>query len=99
MSGALAGGVDRFLASLRDERQLSAHTGAGYAREILSDALQSGWNGPLSLEPHLNHSGAVAATGPSGEANQEFKNMSAEDCFHVAAQEAKKLLQEIGAQK
>lgn len=34
MSGALAGGVDRFLASLRDERQLSAHTGAGYARDL-----------------------------------------------------------------
>jgi integrase/recombinase XerC len=34
MSGALAGGVDRFLASLRDERQLSPHTGAGYARDL-----------------------------------------------------------------
>ena len=34
MSGALAGGVDRFLASLRNERQLSAHTGAGYARDL-----------------------------------------------------------------
>jgi len=72
--------------------------GAGYAKEILSDALQSGWNGLLSLEPHLNHSGAVAATGPGGIANQEFQNMSEADSFHLAAQEATALLKEIGAQ-
>ncbi len=34
MSEALAGGVERFLASLRNERQLSPHTGAGYARDL-----------------------------------------------------------------
>jgi sugar phosphate isomerase/epimerase len=71
--------------------------GAGYAREILRDAFQNHWSGPLSLEPHLAHSAAVMATGPSGQANQEFKDMSAADCFQVAAEEAKKLLQEIGA--
>ncbi len=71
--------------------------GAGYAKEILSDAAKSGWNGPLSLEPHLAHSDAVMATGPSGEANQEFKDMSAADCFQVATEVAKKLLSDIGA--
>ena len=83
--------------STKDGQHVPIGQGAGHAREILRDARQNGWSGPLSLEPHLNHSDAVMATGPSGQANQEFKDMSAADCFHVAAQEAKKLLQEIDA--
>lgn len=85
---------------LKDSTEEGQHVvigqGAGYAKEILSDALQSGWNGLLSLEPHLNHSGAVAATGPGGASNQEFKNMSAADSFHIASQAANTLLKEIG---
>lgn len=84
--------------STKDRQHVLIGKGAGYAREILTDALQSGWQGPLSLEPHLNHSGAVAATGPGGVANQEFKNMSAADSFYVAAEAATALLKEIGAQ-
>lgn len=84
--------------STKDRQHVIIGSGAGYAKEILSDALQSGWNGLLSLEPHLKHSGAVAATGTGGVANQEFKNMSAADSFHVAAQAAKKLLQDIEAE-
>jgi integrase/recombinase XerC len=34
MSEPLGGAVERFLASLRHERQLSAHTSAGYARDL-----------------------------------------------------------------
>jgi integrase/recombinase XerC len=34
MSESLADGVSRFLASLRNERQLSANTGSGYARDL-----------------------------------------------------------------
>ena len=34
MSEPLASAVERFLASLRNERQLSAHTGTGYARDL-----------------------------------------------------------------
>lgn len=95
----LKGVTDAF--HLKDSDKNNQHvpvgTGAGYAREILTEAFQSGWNGPLSLEPHLSHSGAVAATGPGGVANQEFKNISAPDLFHVAAQTATALLKEIGA--
>jgi len=83
--------------STKENQHVPIGQGAGHAREILGDAAQSGWNGPVSLEPHLAHSDAVMATGPSGEANQEFKNLSPADCFHVAAEEAKKLLAEIGA--
>lgn len=84
--------------STKDGQHVPIGQGAGYAREILRDAFQNNWSGPLSLEPHLAHSDAVMATGPSGQANQEFKDMSAADCFQVAAQEAKKLLQEISVQ-
>jgi sugar phosphate isomerase/epimerase len=85
--------------STKDGQHVPIGQGAGYAREILRDAFQNNWSGPLSLEPHLAHSAAVMATGPSGQANQEFKNMSAADCFQVAAQEAKKLLQEVSVPK
>jgi sugar phosphate isomerase/epimerase len=83
--------------STKENQHVPIGQGAGYAREILRDAFENDWSGPLSLEPHLAHSDAVLATGPSGQANQEFKNMSAEECFYIAAQEAKKLLQEISA--
>lgn len=69
--------------------------GAGFAREILSDAYRSGWKGQLSLEPHLAHSDAVMATGPSGQANQEFKNMNPAECFQVAAETALTLLSDV----
>ena len=46
--------------------------GAGKARQILADALKSGWTGQLSLEPHLKHSGAIADTGPHGQANLAY---------------------------
>ncbi len=86
---------------LKDSSAQNQHVpigqGAGRAREILSDAVARGWDGPLAVEPHLNHSAAVMATGPSGQANQQFSKMSAEECFVVACQTARELLQEIGA--
>ena len=85
--------------STPEKQHVPIGIGAGYAREILTDALQSGWNGLLSLEPHLNHSGAVAATGPGGIANQQFADMSRADVFQIAAQAATTLLQEIAASK
>ncbi len=71
--------------------------GAGRAREILADALKRGWHGPLTLEPHLSHSKAVMATGPSGKANESFAAMGQSESFHAAAQAAKKLLKDINA--
>lgn len=83
--------------STLEKQHVLIGTGAGYAKEILTDANASGWNGPLSLEPHLTHSGAVAATGPGGVANQEFKDMPTADSFHIAATAATTLLKEITA--
>jgi sugar phosphate isomerase/epimerase len=71
--------------------------GDGQAPKILADAVARGWDGPVALEPHLSHSGAVAATGPSGVANEAFSNMPHAESFSVAAETAKALMKEIGA--
>ncbi|MBV9868629.1 MAG: sugar phosphate isomerase/epimerase [Abitibacteriaceae bacterium] len=81
----------------KDHQHVPVGQGTGSVREILADALQRGWHGPLTVEPHLTHSGAVAATGPSGVANQEYSKMSPADSFHAACQAATNLLQELNA--
>lgn len=91
--------VDAF--HLKDSNAAGAHVpigeGSTSARKILADALSRGWAGPLSLEPHLKHSKAVMATGPSGEANVAFASLSEADCFHAAAKAALALLGELKA--
>lgn len=95
--------VDAF--HLKDSDAQGQHVpvgqGIGQVREILADALARGWKGPVSLEPHLHHSPAVlatvAATGMDAKVNRKFSEMSPADCFHVAAEEAKKLLGQIKA--
>jgi sugar phosphate isomerase/epimerase len=85
---------------LKDSRagqHVPAGQGTGYIREILTDAVERGWQGWLAIEPHLSHSGAVAATGPSGAANQEFGNMSSQESFLVACRAALNLLSEVKA--
>lgn len=71
--------------------------GVGSVEKILRDALASGWTGPLSVEPHLGHSGAVAATGPSGVENQSYKDMPEAERFILACNTATALLRKIGA--
>lgn len=83
--------------STKDNKHVPVGQGNGQVREILLDAVARGWNGPIAVEPHLSHSGAVAATGPSGQANESYASMKSEDSFHIAVEEAKKLLNEVGA--
>lgn len=83
--------------STKDNKHVPVGQGNGQVREILADALARGWSGPLAVEPHLSHSGAVAATGPSGQANESYASMKTEDSFHIAVDEAKKMLNEVGA--
>jgi sugar phosphate isomerase/epimerase len=71
--------------------------GAGQVSKILADALASGWSGPLSLEPHLQHSKAVQATNVGGQENKALKEMSRTDVFQIAAEAALKLLGQIKA--
>jgi sugar phosphate isomerase/epimerase len=71
--------------------------GLGQVRRVLTNALARNWSGPLAIEPHLQHSQAVQATGPSGKPNAQFAQMSGSDSFHLACQAARKLLEEIKA--
>ena len=86
---------------LKDSDSKNQHVplgqGAGFAREILADAATRGWTGILSLEPHLARSPAVLATGPSGQANQALKEMTAQEVWQVAARAARDVLEKINA--
>lgn len=83
---------------LKDSDQSNVHvpfgSGAGRAREILADALADGWDGLLSLEPHLARSAAVVATGPHGRGSQEGNDPV--EAFLLGAAESKKFLTSIG---
>ena len=86
---------------LKDSDRKGQHVpvgaGAGQVRKILADAVARGWSGPLSIEPHLQHSKAVQATGPGGTPNQQYAQMSGADSFQAACAAALKLLGEIKA--
>lgn len=81
----------------KDGQHVPAGQGTGRVRDILADALSRRWEGPLSLEPHLAHSPAVMATGPSGRSNQKLAEMSPAECFGVATTAVRQLLGQIGA--
>jgi sugar phosphate isomerase/epimerase len=83
--------------STAEKQHVPIGQGAGRAREILKDAAERGWLGILSVEPHLSHSKAVMATGPSGQQNEEFAGMSLPDSFHAAVTIAQELIHEVGA--
>ncbi len=96
---ALKDVVDAF--HLKDSDKAGQHVpigeGNGKAPEILTDAVKRGRTGPLTLEPHLRHSDAVVATHVGGSENESLKNLSAPDCYLLAAEYAKKLLDKVGA--
>ncbi len=71
--------------------------GQGAVKKILADAVRRGWTGPLTVEPHLQHSAAVLATGTSGAANATYAKMPAAESFHIACQAARELLQSVDA--
>jgi len=84
---------------LKDSTKDNVHVpiGKGDTRlvDILADALSRDFQGPISLEPHLQHSAAVMATGPHGEANQAYADMDSADVFHIAAVAATELLDQL----
>lgn len=81
--------------STAQNQHVPAGQGAGQIERILRDALARGWRGPLAIEPHLSHSGAVSATGPSGVADETFASMPPAQSFHIAAQAAQQLLARV----
>ncbi|HEY3330670.1 MAG TPA: sugar phosphate isomerase/epimerase [Capsulimonadaceae bacterium] len=94
----LKGDVDAIhLKDSINKQHVPVGTGTGDVEKILRDAVATGWNGPLAVEPHLGHSGAVAATGPSGEENVTYKDMPEADRFILACNAATALLTKVGA--
>jgi len=70
--------------------------GGGHVQRILADAAARNWTGPFTIEPHLTHSAAVAATGPSGIPNQSYANMPPGESFHIACLAAQAVLDRAG---
>ena len=73
-----------------------AGQGDGHIAEILADLAKRGWEGPLTLEPHLARSAGVVATGAHGTPNQALKDLTPYQCFQIAAKAAKGILQDVG---
>ena len=78
--------------STKELQHVPVGQGNGQVERILQDALRRGWRGPLTVEPHLSHSGAVAATGPGGTENEAYSKMPLATSFHLAVAEARRLL-------
>ena len=80
-----------------DGQHVPVGQGTGSVRRILADALDRGWEGSLSLEPHLKHSPAVLATRVGGHENRAYADRSARECFQIGADAARALIDEIRA--
>ncbi len=78
-------------------RHVPMGQGATQATRILSDARSRGWTGPLAVEPHLKNSAAVTATGGHGGESEQFADMSDGQCFQVAVEAARRVLDQVGA--
>ncbi|MCL2647481.1 MAG: sugar phosphate isomerase/epimerase [Phycisphaerales bacterium] len=70
--------------------------GFGCIPQIIADAVHRHFTGPATIEPHLQHSPAVLATGPGGIPNQAYSKMPLNDSFQIACQAAKELLAQAG---
>lgn len=70
--------------------------GDGQIPRILADAAERGWEGPLTLEPHLSRSAAVVATGPSGSENASLRDLTPVQTFAIAAEHARQLIEQVG---
>lgn len=83
--------------STKEQQHVPVGQGNGRVREILRDAHERGWIGPLSVEPHLSHSKAVRATNVSGQENEEYGKLPLPDSFHAAVTIAQQLIEDVGA--
>ena len=70
--------------------------GLGHIPEIIADAVARNFSGPVTVEPHLQHSAAVLATGPGGVPNQAYSKMSLNDSFQIACKAARDVLKTAG---
>ena len=85
----------------KDQKSSGQHMPMGQgdtdATRIMQDVAASGWEGGITLEPHLSFSDAVLATGASGTGAVALKDLPRAETFHIAAEAATKLVQQVGA--
>ncbi len=85
----------------KDQKSTGEHVPMGQgdtdALRILKDAVDAGWEGPCTLEPHLYMSKAVLDTGVHGTGSQSLADLSRQDVFHVAAEAGTAIAREAGA--
>ncbi|QDU32219.1 3-dehydroshikimate dehydratase [Poriferisphaera corsica] len=85
---------------LKDQRWNNEHTPIGLgdtkAKEILADAVEHGFNGPIIVEPHLTHSEAVLSTHSTGTGDLSLASLTPTETFELAVRTAKSLLDEVG---
>ena len=74
-----------------------AGQGQGQIAAIIADAVKRKFSGPATVEPHLQHSASVLATGPGGVPNQAYSQMTANESFQIACKAAKDLVLGAGA--
>jgi sugar phosphate isomerase/epimerase len=73
-----------------------AGRGDGKVARVLADLAACGWEGSLTLEPHLARTAAVLKTAPHGQANRDLADRTPHECFVIAAKAARQLLHEVG---
>jgi len=85
----------------KDQKRSGEHVPLGQgdtqAFRILEDAVESGWSGPCTLEPHLHMSEAVLATNVHGRGDTALATHSRAEIFQIGAKVARSLLAEVGA--
>jgi sugar phosphate isomerase/epimerase len=83
----------------QDDGSLPMHVpagqGDGHIAEIFADLAERGFDGPLTLEPHLGRSAGVVATGTHGQANQALADMTNNETFQIAAKAARELIAQV----
>ena len=86
-----------FKDQLKNGQHVPMGQGETDSTKILQDAADSGWSGPITLEPHLSFSDAVLQTNVHGSGDVTLKDMPKQDTFNLAAEAAKALIENVGA--
>lgn len=84
----------------KDQKKGGQHVPMGQgdtdAKAIVAEAAGIDRIEGCSVEPHLKMSSAVLATGVSGTGDTSLKDMPPAETFHIAAEAAKQLMNEMG---
>ena len=97
---------------LKDQNRDGAVVPMGHghadAERIIADAVETGWSGPCTIEPHLAsslaavptrisaHAGAAASEDAAGKPSVTFSDLDRLTCFSIACREARALFERVG---